>query len=310
MKPLDHRRFLFVTGKGGVGKTTVTAALALELTRRGRSVLVATSGAKDQLAPLLGRPHLSTRIENVRDKLWAVRLEPEAALSEYGSLRLKSRLVHAAVFQNRYVRGFFAGVPGLSEWAVLGKAWYHSVETDDSGAPRFDTVIYDAPATGHGLDMLRVPRVILDVAPPGILRRDAEQAWQDFTNPDHTGVVVVSLPEELPTSETVELVQRVRAELGLPIVELVVNGVLRELFSREERAALLAREELSEPMQEAILVCAARRSLRENLQAEQLERLAALHLPTRVLPLLMGGAATTEAVLELSSRWREPASSA
>lgn len=319
MDPIDHRSFLFVTGKGGVGKTTVAASLAIALSRRGRRVLLTTCCAKEHLSTLFGCAPLTTEITQIRECLFATRLEPEAAMQEYGSMRLKSQLVYQAVFRNRLVRGFFAGIPGLSEWAVLGKAWYHSVELLPSGRRRFDTVIYDAPATGHGLDMLRVPRVILAVAPPGILRRDAEAAWENFEDPGHTGVVVVALPEELPTSETLELVQAVRTELRLPLALLVINGVLSELFSKDERAVLLAKdgkvaaisgedggihrlEQMLSVGQEGVL-SGARRAIREDLQAWNKERLAQLRLPTVELPLLVGNAATAQAVNLLSERF-------
>ena len=92
---------------------------------------------------------------------------------------LKVPGLYRVVFDNKYVRSFLPAVPGLSEWAMLGKAWFHTTETDERGANRFDVVLLDAPATGHGLDMLRVPKVILEVVPPGILRRDAETRVED-----------------------------------------------------------------------------------------------------------------------------------
>src|SRR5262249_60186474 len=130
---------------------------------------------------------------------------------------------------------FCRAVPGLYEWSMLGKAWFHTTEVRADGSPRFDVVLLDAPATGHGLDMLRVPKVILDVVPPGVLRRDAETAWAMFRDARQSGVVVVTLPEEMPTTETIELVEDVR-ELGLPILELVINGVVPPLFSQIERS--------------------------------------------------------------------------
>jgi len=102
------------------------------------------------------------------------------------------------------------------------------------GLPRFDVVILDAPATGHGLDMLRVPRTILDVVPPGILRRDAERAWTLLTDPKATLVMLVTLPEEMPVTETIQLARGLD-EIGLPAGRIVVNGVLPPLFAPEER---------------------------------------------------------------------------
>src|SRR5262249_48342257 len=152
----------------------------------------------------------------VADDVWAVNMSPELALYEYGAMVLKVGAVVRAVFDNRYTKTFFRATPGMYEWAMLGKAWFHTTEKQEDGENRFDVVILDAPATGHGLDMLRVPKVILDVVPPGVLRRDAEAAWKMFRDPKQSGVVVVTLPEEMPTTETIELCSDIRGDLGLP----------------------------------------------------------------------------------------------
>jgi energy-coupling factor transporter ATP-binding protein EcfA2 len=106
---LDRRRFLFVTGKGGVGKSTVCAALATALAAAGKRVLVATTGAKERISELVGSAPLEPQIRALRPNLWGVALRAEVALREYGQLKLKSRLLVDALFDNRYVQGFFAG---------------------------------------------------------------------------------------------------------------------------------------------------------------------------------------------------------
>jgi len=307
--PFD-RRFLFVTGKGGVGKSTVTAALALALARRGRRVLVATSGATERLSTLFGVPPFSTEVRPITERIWGVQVGADAALREYGGMILKRRAVFDAVFNSQLVHDFLAGVPGLHEWAVLGKIWFHSTETDADDRPRFDTVIQDAPATGHGLEMLRVPKVIVDVVPPGILRRDAERAWHDLTDPARSGVVVVTLPEELPTTEALELTGTLTDDLALPVAAVVVNGVLEPLFDEAERRALapLLPRGMVEPRPgladgEAGLAIAARRAARETLQAEHLARLAAIPALRVELPLLLDDATTPAAARALSTRF-------
>jgi anion-transporting ArsA/GET3 family ATPase len=299
------RRFLFVTGKGGVGKTTVAASLAIALARQGKRVLVTAVDAKERLSTLFGVPPLPTQIARIADDIWGVKLVPEVALREYGQLILKSRAVYNAVFDNRYVRSFFAGVPGLYEWSMLGKAWFHSVEELPDGRPRFDVVLFDAPATGHGLDMLRVPKVIVDVVPPGVLRRDAEAAWRMFRDPEQSGVVVVTLPEDMPTNETVELMGTLKSELALPIARLVVNGVMEPLFSETERHELLKDRDLdrAEPGDEAI-ACGIRRAIRERVQEQSLRRLRELAAPRTELPLLTSEAARPEALVELAGHFR------
>ena len=302
MRAFAPRRFLFITGKGGVGKTTVTAALANALAARGLRVLVTVCGAKERLSTLLGAPPLSPAITQLRPGIWGVRLVSEVALREYGAMKLKNRVLVDAIFDSKYVSGFLSGTPGLKEWSLLGKAWYHATEEEPGGRPRFDVVLFDAPATGHGLDMLRVPKVIVDIAPPGVLRSDAERAWEMFRDPARSGVVVVTLPEEMPTNETIELCSALGTELTLPIAELVVNAHLAPLFPVAERDQLSALEanEASTPASE-VLASGARRALRERIQDECLKRLAALGAPLRTLEFLPAGAATPAAIAQLGS---------
>jgi anion-transporting ArsA/GET3 family ATPase len=304
MTRLDDLRFLFVTGKGGVGKSTVCAALATALADRGRKVLVVTCGANERLSALLGTDPLGIEVAQVRERLWATRITGESAMREYGEMILRSKTVYRAVFGNKYVKSFFNAVPGLNEWAVLGKAWYHSIEGRHAGNPRFDVVMFDAPATGHGLDMLRVPKVIVDIVPPGVLRRDAERAWSMFQDPSQTGVVVVTLPEDMPTNETAELLEALKNELGLPVALLVINQVIEELFSETERAHLLLPRDLDRntPGDEGI-AGGVRRAIRERIQEESLTRLAALGVNSVRLPLLLRDADSPDAVRRLAARY-------
>lgn len=292
---LDELRFVFVTGKGGVGKTTTCAALATAMAARGKRVLVAMCNTKERLSSMLGCEPVPSHIIPAGERIWAVNLDPEVALAEYGEIVLKVRAVARAVFENKYARAFFRATPGLYEWSMLGKAWWHTTEVDSDGNRRFDVVLFDAPATGHGLDMLRVPKVILEVVPPGVLRRDADAAWAMFRDRSQSGVLVVTLPEEMPVTETQELAAAVRDELGLPLLGVVANGVLPPVFSEGEREALTRDAGLLDvgaPARfagtgAAPLVAGARRAVRERVQHASLERLAqAVPLPTLRLPFL------------------------
>ena len=122
MKAFAPRRFLFITGKGGVGKTTVTAALARSLSARGLRVLVTACGAKERLSTLLGAPPLRSSISELAPNIWGVQLVSEVALREYGTMKLKNRVLVDAIFDSKYVAGFLSGTPGLKEWSLLGKA--------------------------------------------------------------------------------------------------------------------------------------------------------------------------------------------
>jgi anion-transporting ArsA/GET3 family ATPase len=230
---------------------------------------------RERLSALLEVPPVGAQIQPALPGIDAVNMEPGAALEEYGMMILKVRALYRLVFENRFVSAFLRGTPGIDAWAMLGKAQYHAFELRADGMPRYDTVIVDAPATGHGLDLLRVPRVILDVVPPGLLRREAERAWGLFTDPARAGVVMVAIPEELPTNETAELYVALRDELRLPIAALVVNQVWPRLFTDAERARLetLAAQAAGGSAAADVVRASWTRAQREAAQAGCLARL-------------------------------------
>jgi anion-transporting ArsA/GET3 family ATPase len=271
-------------------------------------VLVALCNVKESVSKLLGSPPLDWQVRALAPNIWGVNMEPERCVEEYGAMTLHSKTLYSLLFDNRYVRTFLRAIPGLHEWSMLGKAWWHTTETRDDGSFTYDVVILDAPATGHGLDMLRVPKVIVDVVPPGVLRRDAEKAWHLFQDKAKCQVVLVTLPEEMPTTETLELAGALRGDLGIPVGRLVVNGVTTPLFSPEERAALVeagaAPHEAGSDLDEGLREASAARAEREAQQARQMRRLAdGLGLPTTYLPFLLDGAQSPESVEALSKRF-------
>jgi anion-transporting ArsA/GET3 family ATPase len=303
MSTLAEKRFVLVTGKGGVGKTTVCAAQAIALVAKGKRVLVALCNSKERLSTMLGGRPIGPQIGECIENVWAVNMRPDQALEEYGTLVLRSRALYRTLFDNRYVRAFFRAVPGMQEWSMLGKAWWHTTEKRRDGSFKYDVVLLDAPATGHGLEMLRVPRVILDVVPPGLLRRDAERAIGLLQDSQTSAVVLVTLPEEMATTETIELARAI-SEMGLPIGRVVVNGVLPPLFSKEERLALEGIGPIqAETRGDAAIAAGRERAMRERAQAQSLERLSRELAVTPIfLPLLMQDAAHPEAIRSLARR--------
>lgn len=279
MSLLD-RRFLFVVGKGGVGKSAVATSIAVAAASRGKRTLLAMVECKERVSEFLGvapiGPHV---VRNVRPNLDAVNMVPEVALEEYGMMILKVRALYKLIFENRLVRAFLDGVPGMASWSMLGKAFFHA--SPPSGPPEYDLVVVDAQATGHALEMLRVPVVIQKVAPPGLLRREADRALELFRDPRQSGMVLVTLPEDMPTNETLELHAALTAELSLPIGALVVNRVLPELVHPHEADRFEALPSFLGADSPALdLARAARtRSLRERVQRESFERLASITAP-------------------------------
>lgn len=286
---LGHR-FLFVVGKGGVGKTTVGTAIAIAAAAKGKRVLLAMCNAKERVSSLLGVPPIGSKNVRVLPNLDVVNMVPREALEEYGLMVLRSRTLFRAVFESSVVSALLRGTPGIEAWSMLGKAYFHTKETADDGRPRYDLVIVDAPATGHGLEMLRVPRIITDVAPPGLLRREAEEAVGLFRDPARAGVVIVSLAEEMPVQESIELHGILRSELVLPVKMLVVNQVLPRLFQPTERETIEALPDALDAgaALQPLAVAGRARAARESIQEESLKRLSEKlpGLPRVTLPLL------------------------
>jgi anion-transporting ArsA/GET3 family ATPase len=303
MPDLFGLRFVTVVGKGGVGKTTVSTALALAAARRGKRVLIAMCNAKERVSQFLEVAPIGAHNQPVLPGIDAVNMVPKVALEEYGLMVLKVRALYRAIFENRLVAAFLRGTPGIEAWSMLGKAQFHAHELLPDGRPRYDMVILDSPATGHGLEMLRVPRVLLDVAPPGLLRREAERAWELFTDPVRAGVLIVTLAEDMPVSESVELYGALRNELALPVVGVVANGLIEQLFDARESAVVeaAAAQATAQELLFNLLRAGRRRALREHVQVDSLARLAReLPLPRYDLPQLFVSELKRDGVEQLS----------
>ncbi len=234
---LLDRSFIVVAGKGGVGRTTVSAALARAATRRGRRVLLAQMDSPERLTRMLGsKVPVGPAIVSVGEGLDAVNMTPKSALHEYAIMVLRYEALYRALFENRATRGFLGAIPGLDAYAMLGKAWWHTTEASQA---RYDLVIIDGPASGHAVRMLSIPQAILDAVPKGPLARDAAAMRAMFTDPARAAFLIVTLAEDLPARETSVLARQVRELLGMPLGPLVINAVPSPLFADPALAGLL-----------------------------------------------------------------------
>jgi anion-transporting ArsA/GET3 family ATPase len=217
------RRLILVLGKGGVGRSTVAAAIAGNLARAGKRTLLYETNANDRFGPYFGQPAVGSELSQLAPNLWAVNTTPAAALAEYGLMILRWKSVYEMVFENRVTKAFLRAIPGLDDYALLGKAWFHTTE-EKRGKPVWDTVVFDMPASGHSISMLRIPWVIVDTVPEGPLTRDARTVRQLLSDPARTTVALVTLAEEMPVNEALELEGKL-GELGIAPQRLIVNQV-------------------------------------------------------------------------------------
>lgn len=209
-------RFHIVTGKGGVGKTTVATALAMAEARAGKEVLLAEAHGRDQVATMLGVRPVGPNMREVLERLHVVDMTAEEAIHEYALLTLRFEALYRAVFQNRFVRSFLRLIPSLGELVMLGKLWYHEQEQRE-GRARFDAVVLDAPATGHALSMLRTPKAVEQTVPRGPLRNNARDIGELLSDAQRTRLHVVTIPEEMAVNEARRLGAAARDELQVAL---------------------------------------------------------------------------------------------
>ena len=266
---------LIVVGKGGVGKTTVSAALGVLASRRGRRVLLVEVEGKGALANVLRSRALSYREEQVGDGLWARTITPEDALVDYfrdhNLGKLSRRLASSGVMD--YVA---TAVPGLKDIIVLGKV------KQIANVGVYDTIVVDAPAAGHAVTFLTGARGILDAVRLGRIRDQARDVLDLLEDHGRCRVQLVTIPEETPVNETVETTQRLRDRVDMSIGPILVNSWVDPALepppdpSEVERIA----EEVGAPVPESLasaLSAAARfRAARRRVQDEQLSRLVAM----------------------------------
>jgi anion-transporting ArsA/GET3 family ATPase len=281
---LLDRRLVFVTGKGGVGKSTVATALGLVAARSGLRTIVAELSAQEHVQRAFGsEAELFEELE-LAPGLFTISIDPQHAMEEY--LRIKVGPLGHALSASRLFHAFAMATPGMRELLSIGKVWeLAQLQRQTRGAAPYDFVVVDAPATGHGVGILKTPRTFADIARVGPVARQGRKIADTIDNPDFTGLVAVATPEEMPVNETLALDEAVRAE-GLRLDAVVVNALYQERFTGAEATELeqaLAR--VRAPSSKAALSAALSENARVITQREQVTRLReALDTPLIELP--------------------------
>jgi anion-transporting ArsA/GET3 family ATPase len=239
MPDLFDKRLVFVTGKGGVGKSTVSLALGLAAARRGRRAIICEIASQEHASRVLHRAEVGYHEVQISDGLWTISIDPDEAMREYVLLQLKVRAMRDLLFRTPIFTYLAAATPGLRELVTIGKIWELALEDRKVKKGRsYDTVIVDAPATGHGIGFLETPRTFARIARVGPMHAQAEALDAFICNHRRTGVVLVAIPEEMPVNESSLLEQRLGEEVGVSVDRVYMNALYPERFSDSEAERL------------------------------------------------------------------------
>jgi anion-transporting ArsA/GET3 family ATPase len=274
---LLDRHLIFVTGKGGVGKTTVALALGLASARRGRRTIVADINGEGDLQE-----------HELAPGLFRISVDPQGAMDEYLSVKVPGPAA-AALRQSRIFQAFVMATPGMRELLCVGKLWeLAQSQRRTEGADVYDLVIVDAPASGHGAALLRTPRTFAEIARVGPIAHQAATIADTLADSAFTAAVAVCAPEEMPVNETLELRDTLAAAADpIELDAVILNGRYPDRFSADDAGGLMDALDHAPPGARAALAVALAEHRRAQAHAAQERRLRAeFGERLRVLPHL------------------------
>ena len=298
MRELLDKRLVIVVGKGGVGKSVISGSFGLLAADQGRRTVIAEMGGAETMSALFDREPVGYAGGLLAPRLEAMSITSDQAVEEYLVRMLRFRLLYEVVFRNRFIEPFMNGVMGLSDLISIGKVmdleWLRedgSLGPTAAGDHRWDLVIVDAPATGHGLSLLRAPRSVMDITRMGPMFHNSEMIRDLLADRSRTAVVLVTLAEEMPVSETIELARDLERHVDIEIAGLVVNGVMPDpLVDPEVRQGWpeVRAWGLEHGGQAEVAVRETERAIRDRSRAEgYIDRLRdELGLPMAEVPML------------------------
>lgn len=222
------KKFIAVTGKGGVGKTTVAASIARYAQDSGKKVLFAEWAARSQIGPLFGLDQLRHQETELPCGLFLINLDPRHCFQEYVVDHLGLKKLYDKVFDHRLVKSFLQAMPGLAETMLLGRFYYSCVL-----AKNYDLVVFDAPASGHYLQLLTTPQAVLKTGIVGPLVREIENIHKFLEDPSSTSLYV-SIPEPLVVSETMDFVPKIIKHSPLQLDSIILNRVQDGILAAKE----------------------------------------------------------------------------
>ncbi len=277
--PILDRRLLFISGKGGVGKTVATATIALYAFRRRKRVLVIELSPYGRVRELLGGPEFGPEPAEIQPHLEAMRIDPRGALEDFLKGLLPIRALRQRLLQSSSFSILTAAAPGIEEFLLLSKiAELESKRIGLRRRPAYDLILVDAPATGHSLPLLSTARTLMEMMPIGPIGRMAEEVSGLLADASRSAAVIVTIPEEMAVNETIEITTGLVKSRAIAVGPLIVNAVWPERFNPDEEQWLMSTASPEDP-----LIAAGRYHVEKRRRAE--EHMARLRSDLRVEPV-------------------------
>lgn len=217
---LFHKKIIFVSGKGGTGKSLFSVFLAFQAAERGKRVLLAEAHAFDKLAPLMGRKAIGHHETIISDRVSCINLDPKRCFAEYVILHLGMENLYERVFKTKAVKSLLDAIPGLDETMLLGRL-FHTCELSED--QKYDLVIFDSPASGHFLNLFTTPDAIIDTGLVGPLVKEVQRVKEFISDPEKSAGVLMSLPETLVMTETLEFLHYFGDKIPLHLSAVILN---------------------------------------------------------------------------------------
>ena len=281
---LFRRRAIWVTGKGGVGKSSIAAALALLSAERGQRTLLIDVEARGDAARFLDAGPARYDARQVTANLYHLALEPEAVLDEYLNVALRVPRVRRFGPVRKIFDFIATGAPGVKEVLIAGKVGFEE-RAAERGKPRWDVIVIDAAPSGQVVSHLRGPRSIQEMVGVGLIREQTSWVRDIIEDPNKTCVVVVALPEEMPVVETQELLQHLPEAVNTPVLGIIANRVIDAPPDRDVFASVAKSRESWGNAAVALDAAVLAADIADD-QSENLEKLRSLGPPTACVPLI------------------------
>lgn len=266
---LPDKRLIIVGGKGGVGKSVITAALALLAARQGKKTLLLGVDTLDRFEALLGYQGEEKSLKVVEDKLYSTILNPKSVANDFIETHIPIRTLSKKIANSGLFKYWFEATPMLSELLMLGKIWKLATETKTlSSKPVWDCIVVEAPATGHSLGLLGASETAAQLL-VGPMRSKADEITAMLRDPEFTSLVIATLAEDMPVAEALELKKKATEQLGMTVGAVIVNAIFPKILEASDAEALEnSPEEIPDgllgPLKEATTYASERRERAEH----------------------------------------------